>query len=95
MARRRRDRWSPPEAVSLPEEARGGPAIELQPRLPVHAWLRTKDGRQMRVQALALWVAPDAVLVEWGHGQAAESAWIWRSAVKHRTDPSSSTPDGV
>lgn len=84
MGRRRSNRWSPPRAVSLPEDARGGPALELRPRRPVRAWLHTVDDKELRVDAVALWATPDAVLVEWGHGQAAESAWVWRAAVKHR-----------
>jgi hypothetical protein len=89
MGRRRSNRWSPPRAVSLPEDARGGPALELHPRMPVRAWLHTVDDKELRVDAVALWATPDAVLVEWGHGQAAESAWVWRAAVKHRsTTPS-------
>jgi len=85
MGRRRSNRWSPPRAVSLPEDARGGPVLEVQPRQPVRAWLHTVDDKELRVDAHALWATPDAVLVEWGFGQAAESAWVWRAAVKHRS----------
>jgi len=90
MGRRRSNRWSPPRAVSLPEDARGGPALEVNPRRPVRAWLHTVDDKELRVDAVALCVTPDAVLVEWGHGQAAESAWVWRAAVKNRGTAASS-----
>jgi hypothetical protein len=86
MGRRRSNRWSPPRAVSLPDDARGGPVVEEDPRRPVRAWLHTVDDKELRVDAYALWSTPDAVLVEWGFGQAAESAWVWRSAVKHRAE---------
>jgi hypothetical protein len=45
--------------------------------------VQTPD-RHVRVDARALWATPDAVLVEWGFGQAATSVWVWRAAVKHR-----------
>ncbi len=83
MARRRRDRWLPPEATSLPIEARGGPAVDVDPPQAVRAWVQTTT-EQIRVDARALCATPDAVLVEWGFGQAATSAWVWRSAVRHR-----------
>jgi hypothetical protein len=83
MGRRRRDRWVPEEALSLPEEARGGPAVDVAPPLPVRAWLHTPT-RQVRVEAVAVAATTDAVLVMWGFGQAATAAWVWRAAVKHR-----------
>jgi hypothetical protein len=70
MGRRRSNRWSPPRAVSLPSDARGGPAREVAPRRPVRAWLHTVDDQELRVDAYALWAIPAAVLVEWGFGQA-------------------------
>jgi len=84
MARRRRDRWLPPEAVSVPREARGERPTDLTPPLPVRAWLQTTE-RQIRVDAIATAVTDDAVLVEWGFGQARTAAWVWRAAVKHRS----------
>jgi hypothetical protein len=83
MGVRRRDRWLPPDAFSLSEEARGPVVREFDPPMPVHAWLQTTD-RLVRVEAVALAASEDAVLVEWGAGQAKTSAWIWRAAVKHR-----------
>lgn len=85
MARIRRDRWLPPEATNLPAEARGGPAINVNPPQPVRAWLQTIT-EQIRVDARALCTTPDAVLVEWTFGQAATAAWVWRSAVRHRSN---------
>lgn len=86
MARRRRDRWLPPTATSLPPEARGAPAVDVEPPQPVRAWVQTTT-EQIRVEGRALCATPDAVLVEWGFGQAATAAWVWRSAVRHRTVP--------
>lgn len=85
MARRRRDRWCPPEAISVPAEAREGPVRDICPPAPVYAWLQTRD-QQMRVRALATAVTPVAVLVEVGTGQGMSAAWVWRSAVKWRVD---------
>lgn len=86
MARRRRDRWVPDEAVSLPREARGGPVVDVVPPAPVRAWIRTRDGQDRRVDAAAIAASSDAVLIEWGSGQAGTAAWVWRTAVKHRTE---------
>lgn len=83
MARRRRDRWLPPEAASIPRKARGAHITDVTPPLPVRAWLQTPD-RQIRVDAIATAATADAVLVEWGFGQARTAAWVWRAAVKHR-----------
>lgn len=83
MGVRRSNRWRAAPALSLPREARGDVVRDHAPPLPVWAWVRFEEGER-RVQARALASTPDAVLVEWGFGQAAESAWVWRSAVKHR-----------
>jgi hypothetical protein len=37
MGVRRRGRWLPEEAVSIPQEARGGPAGDVAPAAPVWA----------------------------------------------------------
>jgi len=69
MARRRRDRWLPDEAVSLPREARGDRVGEVVPPAPVRAWIRTYDGQDHRVDAAAI-ASSDAVLIEWeGQGR--------------------------
>lgn len=86
MARRRRDRWRPPAAISIPREARGHRVTDVTPPLPVRVWLQTTE-RQIRVEAIATAATADAVLVEWGFGQAKEAAWVWRSAVRHRREP--------
>jgi hypothetical protein len=39
----------------------------------------------MRVDAIATAATDDAVLIEWGFGQARTAAWVWRAAVKHRS----------
>lgn len=83
MGVRRRDRWLPPDAFSLSEEARGPVVQEFDPPMPVHCWLQHPN-RLVRVEAVALAASTDAVLVEWGSGQARTSAWIWRAAVRHR-----------
>ena len=89
MGVRRRGRWVPEEAVSLPAEARGGPVDDVVPPAHVHAWIRTYTGVDRRVEAKAIAATGDAVLIEWGSGQAATAAWVWRAAVKHRTEESS------
>lgn len=81
MARRRRDRWSLGPALSLPEAARGGPEFDLATPDPVLAWVQFPD-RTIEVEARALAWTDRAVLVEWGFGQAAESSWMWRDAVR-------------
>jgi hypothetical protein len=86
MSQRRRGRWLPDEAVSLPVDARGGPVIDVVPPAPVRAWIRTFEGEDRRVEARAIAVSSDAVLIEWGRGQAATAAWAWRAAVKHRAE---------
>jgi hypothetical protein len=67
----------------VPPEARDRPAVELHTPLPVWAWVQTPK-QLLRVEGRALWASRDCVLVEYGRGQAATSAWVWRSAVKHR-----------
>lgn len=84
MGSRRRDRWAPDEAVSLPREARGGPVVDVAPPAPVRAWIRTRAGRDRRIEARAIAASSDAVLIEWGSGQAATATWVWRAAVKRR-----------
>jgi hypothetical protein len=86
MGQRRRGRWLPEEAVSIPQEARGGPVGDVAPAAPVWAWIRTYRGVDRRVEAKAIATTADAVLVEWGSGQAATAAWVWRAAVKHRPE---------
>lgn len=53
---------------------------------PVWAWIRTLNGRDIRVRCAAIAATDDAVLIEWGSGQAKTAAWVWRAAVKHRAD---------
>jgi hypothetical protein len=86
MCVRRHGRWVPEEAVSIPQEARGGPVRDVRPAAPVWAWIRTYRGVDRRVEARAIAATADAVLIEWGRGQAATAAWVWRAAVKHRVD---------
>lgn len=81
MARRRRDRWALGPAVSLPEAAYGGPVFDLSVPDPVLAWLTFPD-RVLEVEARVIAWTDRAVLVEWGFSQAAESAWVWRDAVR-------------
>ena len=81
MARRRRDHWSLGPAFSLPELARGGPDSDVAPPDPVFAWLQFPD-RILEVGTRAIAYTERAVLVEWGFGQAADCAWVWRDAVR-------------
>jgi len=81
MGRRRRDRWVLGPAISLPEAAFGGPVFDLASPDPVFAWLMFSD-RVLEVEARVIAWTDRAVLVEWGFGQAAESAWVWRDAVR-------------
>lgn len=80
MARRRRDRWTASTALSLPEAAYRGPVMDLPVPDPVLAWVPFVDGIR-QVEAGVIAYTEVAVLVEWGHGQAADCAWIWRDAV--------------
>ena len=81
MARRRRDRWALGPAVSLPEAAYGGPVYDLPTPDPVLAWLTFPD-RVLEVEARVIAYTERAALVEWGFGQAAECAWVWRDAIR-------------
>jgi len=83
MARRRRDRWALGPAVSLPEAAYGGPVLDLSVPDPVLVWLTFTD-RVLEVEARVIAWTDRAVLVEWGRGQAAECACVWRDAVRER-----------
>lgn len=83
MARRRRDRWTLDLAYSLPELARGGPEVDLPVPDPVLAWVQFPD-RILEVEARVLAHTERAVLVEWGFGQAADCAWVWRDAIRSR-----------
>ncbi|QWS32597.1 hypothetical protein [Curtobacterium aetherium] len=83
MARRRRDRWALGPAVSLPDAASDGPVFDLPTPDPVLAWLQFPD-RPLEVEACVIAWTARAVLVEWGYGQAAESAWVWRDAIRPR-----------
>lgn len=80
VAKRRRDRWTLGDAYSLPELARGGPEVDLHAPDPVLAWVQFPD-RILEVEARALAYTERAVLVEWGFGQGADTAWVWRDAV--------------
>jgi hypothetical protein len=92
MGHRRENRWSPPEhpeqprpvAFSLSPEARGGNECHAVNPMPVWAWVRfpTYD---VRVKAFARSWTIDAVLVEWAQFGQHSEAWVWRSAVKHRS----------
>jgi len=84
MGKRRRDRWVPGEPFSVPREARGEAVKELEPPRPVRSRVQLPD-RLIRVEATALAMTPDAVLVEWGDRSARQSAWVWRRAVRHRS----------
>jgi hypothetical protein len=84
MARRRRDRWALGPALSLPEAAYGGPVFDLPEPDPVLAWLTFPD-RIIEVEARATAYTERAVLVEWGFGQAVESAWVWRDSIESKS----------
>lgn len=83
MARCRRDRWALGPAVSLPEAAYGGPVFDLPAPDPVLVWLTFAD-RVIEVEARVIALTDRAVLLEWGFGQAAACAWVWRDAVRRR-----------
>lgn len=83
MARRRHDRWATGPALSLPEAAYRGPVYDLTEPDPVLAWVTFPD-RVLEVEAHVIAWTDRAVLVEWGFGQATESAWVWRDAVRLR-----------
>jgi hypothetical protein len=88
MAKRRRDRWALESAYSLPEAARGGPDYDVSPPDPVLCWLQFPD-RILEVEACVIAYTERAVLVEWGFGQAADCAWVWRDAVRGPEQPQS------
>jgi hypothetical protein len=50
---------------------------------PVIVWLQFPN-RALEVGAHVIAWTDRAVLVEWGYGQASESAWVWRDAVSRR-----------
>lgn len=54
MGVRRHGRWVPEEAVSIPQDARGGPVGDVRPAAPVWAWIRTYRGVDQRVEARAI-----------------------------------------
>lgn len=91
MARRRRDRWTLGHAFSLPEAARGGLEVDLPAPDPVFCWLQFAD-RILEVEAHVIAYTDRAVLVEWGFGQGADTAWVWRDAVRTRNDESAPPP---
>ena len=86
MARRRRDRWPLGPALSLPEAPYGGPVYDVAEPDPVLAWVTFPD-RRIEVEARVIAYTERAVLVEWGFGQASESAWVWLDAVCLTTRP--------
>jgi hypothetical protein len=86
MALRRRDRWSLGPALSLPEAAHGSPVYDLAEPDLVLAWVTFPD-RCIEVEARVIAYTERAVLVEWGFGQASESAWVWRDAACLTTRP--------
>ena len=61
-----------------------GPTTTSSRPDPVLAWLQFPD-RILEVEARAIAFTDRAVLVEWGFGQAADCAWVWRDAVGTRT----------
>lgn len=81
MGHRRRDRWTLGPALSLPETAYGGPVYDLPEPDPVLAWVTFPD-RSLEVEARIIAYTERAVLVEWGFGQSADCAWVWRDAVR-------------
>lgn len=83
MARRHRDRRALGPAFSLPEAARGGANCDVMPPDPVLGWLQFPDPI-LEVEAHVIAYTDRAVSVEWGFGQAAECAWMWRDAVRPR-----------
>jgi hypothetical protein len=58
--------------------------VDVDPPRPVWAWIRTLNGRGIRARCAAIAATNDAVLIEWGSGQAKTAAWAGRAAVKHR-----------
>ena len=50
------------------------------------AWLQFPD-RTLEVEARVIAWTDRAVLIEWGFGQAADTAWVWRDAVRSADTP--------
>ncbi|WIB16287.1 hypothetical protein DEJ34_03900 [Curtobacterium sp. MCPF17_050] len=50
---------------------------------PVLVWLQFPD-RALEVEADVIAWTDRAFLVEWGFGQAADCAWVWRDAMRPR-----------
>lgn len=69
------------KALSPPEAAYGGPVYDLAGPDPVLAWVTFPD-RALEVEARVIAHTDRAVLVEWGFGQVADCAWVWREAVR-------------
>jgi hypothetical protein len=68
---------------SLSPEACGEPVVGAGLR-PVYAWVQAPEGL-FRVDAEAVSMTPDAVLVRWKRPDGLPlEAWVWRAAVKHR-----------
>lgn len=84
VAKRRPDRWVTGQAISLSEAAYGGPVCDPAAPDPVHAWITFHDGSH-EVEARVLAHTERAVLVEWGFGQGADCAWVWRDAARATT----------
>lgn len=57
---------------------------DLELAMPVRSWVQLPD-RLIRVEAEALAMTSDAVLVEWGERATRQCAWVWRRAVRHRS----------
>ncbi|WP_123654327.1 MULTISPECIES: hypothetical protein [unclassified Curtobacterium] len=90
MGRRRSNRWVPPQPFSLEEEARGEDVRELEQPMPVYAWFQLPDRLIRRDDAVARSMTRDAVWVEAGRGETKLTAWVLRSAVRHRAEERSS-----
>ncbi|KTR11062.1 hypothetical protein [Curtobacterium citreum] len=65
----------------MPEAAYGGPVYDLAAPDPVHAWISFHDGTH-ELEGRVISYTDRAVLVEWGFGQGADCAWVWRDAVR-------------
>lgn len=48
---------------------------------PVLAWIQFPD-RLIELEGRVIAYTDRAVLVEWGRGQGADCAWVWRDAVR-------------
>ncbi|MDR6170432.1 hypothetical protein [Curtobacterium sp. SORGH_AS_0776] len=81
MARRRSNRWVPPQPFSLEEAARGTETRELVQPMPVYAWFQLPDRLIRRDDAVARSMTLDAVWAEAGRGETKPTAWVWRSSV--------------